>query len=244
MMALLRSILFAAIYYPGSVLVVSIAVIETLFGQRATIRGARRWALWHRWCAAHILGLRVKLEGILPQSGVLVVFKHESMFEAVETLALFDRPAVVMKQELVDMFGWGYVARAHGVIPVNRDAGASAMRAMIAAAKAAKAAGRPIILFPEGTRVPHGQTPPLRAGLAGLYKVLGLPVVPVALDTGRFSPKGSFIKKSGIVTMRVGETIPAGLPREEIEARVFAAINALNDPPGQSQAARHPDPAR
>jgi 1-acyl-sn-glycerol-3-phosphate acyltransferase len=227
-MALLRSILFAFIYYAGSVIVVSVAVMETFSGQEATIRGARRWALWHRWCADHILGLRVHLEGVLPQSGALVVFKHESMFEAVETLALFDRPAVVMKQELVDMFGWGYVARAHGVIPVNRDAGASAMRAMIAAAKAAKVAGRPIILFPEGTRVPHGERPPLRAGLAGLYKVLGLPVVPVALDTGRFSPKGSFIKKSGIVTMQVGDPIPPGLPREEIEARVHAAINRLN----------------
>ncbi len=209
-------------------ILVAFAALETLFGQEATIRGARRWALWHRWCAAHLLGLRVRLEGTLPQSGALVVFKHESMFEAVETLALFDRPAVVMKQELVDMFGWGYVARAHGVIPVNRDAGASAMRAMITAAKAAKAAGRPIILFPEGTRVPHGESPPLRAGLAGLYKVLGLPVVPVALDTGRFSPKGSFIKKGGIVMMRVGEPIPPGLPREEIEARVHAAINVLN----------------
>ena len=227
-MALIRSLLFAGIFYSGSVIVISFAVIESLVGQEATIRGARRWALWHRWCARWLLGLATRVEGSLPQSGALIVFKHESMFEAVETLALFDKPAVVMKQELLDMFGWGYVARRHGVIPVNREAGASAMRAMISAAKAAKAAGRPIILFPEGTRVPHGQSPPLRAGLAGLYKVLGLPVVPVALDSGKFSPRGSFVKQGGIVTMRVGEAIPAGLSREEIEARVHVGINALN----------------
>ena len=227
-MALIRSLLFAGIFYSGSVIVISFAVIESLFGQEATIRGARRWALWHRWCARSLLGLSTRVEGTLPQSGALIVFKHESMFEAVETLALFDRPAVVMKQELLDMFGWGYVARRHGVIPVNREAGASAMRAMISAAKAAKTAGRPIILFPEGTRVPHGQSPPLRAGLAGLYKVLGLPVVPVALDSGKFSPRGSFVKQGGVVTMRVGEAIPAGLSREEIEARVHLGINALS----------------
>jgi 1-acyl-sn-glycerol-3-phosphate acyltransferase len=228
MTALLRSLLFVIIFYIGSLFVVGAAVLAVPFGQDAVIRGSRTWALWHRWCAAHLLGIRTHLIGTLPQTGALVVFKHESMFEAIETLALFDRPAVVMKQELVDMFGWGYVARRHGVIPVNRDAGASAMRQMIAAAKAAKTAGRPVILFPEGTRVPHGETPELRAGLAGLYKVLGLPVVPVALDSGRFSPKGSFVKSSGIVTMKVGETIPAGLARTEIEARVFDAINALN----------------
>ncbi len=227
-MALIRSLLFAGIFYSGSVMVISVAVIESLFGQEATVRGARRWALWHRWCARWLLGLTTRVEGILPQSGALIVFKHESMFETVETLALFDRPAVVLKQELLDMFGWGFVARRHGVIPVNRDAGATAMRAMISAAKAAKAAGRPIILFPEGTRVPHGESPPLRAGLAGIYKVLGLPVVPVALDSGRFSPRGSFIKHAGIVTLRVGEPIPPGLSREDIEARVHVGINALN----------------
>ena len=104
----------------------------------------------------------------------------------------------------------------------------AAMRRMIAQAKRAKESGRPIILFPEGTRVPHGETPPLRAGLAGLYKILGLPVIPVALNSGKVWPNG-FLKQAGIVTVKVGEPIPPGLPREEIEARVHAAINVLND---------------
>ena len=93
--------------------------------------------------------------------------------------------------------------------------------------KRAKASGRPIILFPEGTRVPHGEQPELRAGLAGLYKILGLPVIPVALDSGKLWPRG-FVKRPGIVTLSVGAEIPPGLPREDIEARVHKAITALN----------------
>lgn len=226
-MNLLRSLLFALFFYPGSVVLVLAALAAVPFGPDAIVSGSRRWARWHRWCARVFLGIETRIEGVLPQTASLVVLKHESMFETIETLVLFDQPAVVMKKELVDIFGWGHVARKHGVIPVDRDAGAAAMRQMIAAAKAAKAADRPIVLFPEGTRVPHGQRPPLRAGFAGLYKVLGLPVVPVALDAGKVWPRG-FVKRPGIVRLKVGEPIPPGLPRDEVEARVHAAINALN----------------
>ena len=227
MIAFIRSCLFNLIFYPGSVITVSAAVLAVPFGQNAVIAGARNWALWHRWCARYLLGIRVNVIGKIGQEQALYVFKHESMFETIETLVLFDKPVVVMKQELVDMFGWGYVARAQGVIPVDRNAGSAAMRRMIAAAKTAKESGRPIVIFPEGTRVPHGKCPELRAGLAGLYKILGLPVIPIAVDSGKIWPR-SFVKKAGIVTMQTGATIPPGLPREEIEARVHAAINALN----------------
>lgn len=226
-MAVLRSTLFAIIFYLGSIVMVLAAIASVPFGQGAIIAASRRWARWHRWCAAVLLGIRSEVIGTLPQRDALIVFKHEAMFETIEVLTLFDAPAVVMKQELIDIFGWGYVALRHGVIPVDREAGASALRHMLTAAKAAKAQHRPVILFPEGTRVAHGETPPLRAGFAGLYKILGLPVVPVALDSGKVWPRG-FLRRPGTVTMLVGETIPPGLPREEVEARVHAAINALS----------------
>lgn len=227
-MALLRSLLHALIFYPGSFIVVLIAVLSVPFGSKAVIAGSKRWGRWHRWCAQHILGIRIRFDGMLPEEPWFFVFKHESMFETPETLVLFARPVVVMKQQLVDIPGWGWVARSFGVIPVDREAGATAMRRMIAAARDAKAAGRPVVLFPEGTRVAHGQAPPLQAGFAGLYKVLGLPVIPVALDSGKLWPRNSFIKHAGIVTLKVGEPIPPGLSREEVESRVHAAINALN----------------
>ncbi len=226
-MATLRSLIFPLVFHPIGAVLVFAAILGSWFGQGGVIWGARKWAQWHRLCARYILGVQGRIEGSLDQGQALYVFKHESMYEAIETLALFERPIVVMKEELLAVPFWGYASRKHGSIGVDRDAGSAAMRAMIAAARTAKASGRPIVLFPEGTRVPHGEAPALKAGLAGLYKILDLPVIPVALDAGRLWPRG-FVKQPGVVTFKVGEVIPAGLPRAEIEVRVHKAINALN----------------
>jgi 1-acyl-sn-glycerol-3-phosphate acyltransferase len=179
-------------------------------------------------CAKWILGITSEVVGTLPQGAALVAIKHESNFETFELLVLFDQPAVVMKKELVDIPIWGTLARWHGVIPVDRATGGSALRAMLKAAKAAVAQHRPIILFPEGTRTPPGATPALKSGLAGLYKTLRLPIVPVALQSGRLCPRNQLIRRPGVVLWLVGAPIPAGLEREEMERRVHQAINLLN----------------
>lgn len=226
--ALLRSIGFAIFFYGGSVFIVLSAFLAFPLFPATVGPIARVWARWHHVCCRWLLGQHLVIEGDLPSAPVLYVFKHESMFETIELPRLFDRPAVMTKRELLDLPVWGRVARDYGLIPVERDAGAKALRAMLVAAKAAIAQGRPICLFAEGTRVPHGESPPLRAGFAGLYKLLGVPVVPVALDSGRLSPRGSFVKRPGTITFRVGQAIPQGLPREEVETMVHKAINALN----------------
>nr|MDP9414788.1 1-acyl-sn-glycerol-3-phosphate acyltransferase [Pseudomonadota bacterium] len=157
--------------------------------------------------------------------------KHQSMFETIEIVLLLEEPAVVLKRQLADIPLWGWAAQRYGVIPVDREGGAAALRRMLKAAQAAVSEGRPIAIFPEGTRVGPGEQPPLQAGFAGLYRALGLPVVPVALDSGRLWPRRSFSKRPGVVTMRFGDPIPPGLPRKDVEARVHAAINALDAVP-------------
>lgn len=226
-MPLIRSLLFALFFYAGTVVIVLAAFPAALAGRGAVVAATHAWARWHRWSARALLGVETRVEGVLPAGPAIVALKHQSMFETIETLVLFDRPAVVMKRQLVDIPGFGWVARRYGVIAVDREGGAAALRDMVGDARAAVREGRQIVIFPEGTRVPPGETPPLQPGFAGLYKMLGLPVVPIALDSGRFLRRRIFVKRPGRVTMRVGETIPPGLPRAEIEARVHAAINVL-----------------
>lgn len=224
--ALLRSLAFYTLFYGVSALMVILSVIAVVVRPKALRAVVALWGDWHLWCTQNLLGIKVVLDGDLPQGPVLIAVKHESFFEAIDTPRLFTDPAVFAKQELFGIPGWGHSALVYGLIPVARDNGAKTLRQMLALAKQRLDEGRALVIFPEGTRVPHGSRPSLQAGFAGLYKLLRLPVVPIAVDSGRTYHRA--IKRPGQITYKVGETIPAGLPRDEVEARVHAAINALN----------------
>jgi len=224
----LRSLLFMIVFYIGSGLYALFALIVGVVAP-STVRGiATSWGWFHRISARWLLGQKVVMKGRLPPGDFLYVLKHESMFETIDMLCVFHHPAVVAKRELFDIPVWGTIAERYGLIPVERSAGAKALRILRQAASAATAEGRAICLFAEGTRVPHGQRPPLQSGFAGLYALLRLPVVPIALDSGLVSPRRKFLKRAGTITYLVGDVIPAGLDRREAEARAHAAINALN----------------
>lgn len=225
-MAAVRSLLYAAIFYPATVLWVLAGIVATAFGRGPTLVIVHSWVDIHHWLCEAVLEIRTRVEGEIPAGPYLIAVKHEAMFETLEMVRLSNLPVIVMKRELADIPLFGTLTRRYGVIPVERKAGAKALREMVAAGREALATGRPVIIFPEGTRVKSGAAPPLRSGFAGLYRALGLPVVPVAVDSGRLWGRG-IVHRPGTVTFKVGETIPAGLKRDEIEARVHAAINAL-----------------
>ena len=224
MVAFLRSVLFHLIFYPGSAIVASGIAIAGAFSTPAIRSGSNIWARWFIWCADVFLGIRVVVRGRIPNESVIVASKHTSAYETILTLYLFHHPAVVMKAELRSIPIWGRISAKHGSIFVARDKAGAALKSMIRQARARSAEGRPVFIFPEGTRVPYGSSPPLKAGLYGIYAGLNVPVVPVAHDAGRLWTRG-FVKRPGIVTLCFQPEIPPRLPREEKEARVHEAIN-------------------
>lgn len=225
-MALLRSLLYAAIFYPLTLFWVLAGVVAALFGRRPTLAVVLSWVELHHWLARNLLGIRIRVEGTIPSGAHLIAVKHQSMLETLEMVRLTHLPVIVIKKELADIPLFGWLTRRYGVIPVERSAGARALRALVEDGKEAVATGRPVIIYPEGTRVQVGETPELRSGFAALYRALSLPVVPVAVDSGRLWGRG-LVHRGGIVTLKVGDAIPAGLKRGEVEARVHGAINAL-----------------
>ena len=225
-----RSLLFYAVFYTASIYYVLGSVLMAWVSPRHLRHFPDAWSGFHRTCMRVFLGITVRETGARPEGTALYAIKHESFFEAIDLPNTLDHPVPFAKEELFRIPGWGRAAKAYGAVTVYRDQGAKALRSMLAQAKQHIGAGRPLAIFPEGTRVAHGTRPPLQAGFAGLYRLLGLPVVPVAVDSGPLYHR--LWKRPGTIRLHFGEAIEPGLPREEIEARVHAAINLMNAPEG------------
>ena len=232
-MAAARSLLYAAIFYPLTVLWVLFGIVAAVFGRKPTLAIVLSWAAIHHWLIRHVLKIRVSIEGTIPPGPHLIAVKHQSMLETLEMMRVTHVPVIVIKKELADIPFFGWITRRYGVIPVERSAGAKALRSLVQEGKQAIATGRSVIIYPEGTRVRVGEMPNLRSGFAALYRALGLPVVPVAVDSGRLWGRG-FVHHSGTVTLKIGNTVPPGLGRDAVEQQVHSALNALESGPEAS----------
>jgi 1-acyl-sn-glycerol-3-phosphate acyltransferase len=205
------------------------------------LAGPRRWLdgpynLWTRLILGgfnRIIGVRTELRGLerLPPEPVLVASKHQAMWDTVIFQALLHAPALVLKRELLSIPVYGWYARKFGMIAVDREAHASALRGMVRSARARFAEDRSVVIFPEGTRARPGEAHPYRPGVAALYRQLGCPCVPVALTSGLCWPRSGYGYRPGTIILEVLEPIPPGLSRAafmaELESRIEGAAARL-----------------
>ncbi len=229
-MLYLRSALFLVWFIAVSVIMNVGALAILLLPSGLTIRAANLWARLVLFGLKWIAGTRVAVRGHLEDPRVLVAAKHYSMWETVALLALLPGPAIVLKQSLLRVPLYGWYCRKMRMIAIDRKAGAKAIRLMHDQAERALAEGRPIVIFPEGTRRKPGAPPHYKSGVAGLYAQLHVPCVPVAHNSGLFWA-GGFLRKPGTIILEFLPAIPPGLPRRDfmllLESRIEEASNRL-----------------
>ena len=232
-MTALRSLLFNIVFFIWSMGFHLLCLPLLAAPKVATFRAGRFWVRVSLWLLALICGLRHRIDGRenLPQGPCIIAAKHQSAWDTLIFSQFLEMPSYVIKRELIwfPLFGW-YLYKL-GVIAVDRAGGAKALRALISQAQALAAAGRPIVIYPEGTRTAPGQQRPYQPGIAALYRQLDLPVVPVALNSGLFWGRRSFLKRPGCIRLEILPPIPPGLDRKvflkELESRIEGASARL-----------------
>lgn len=187
-------------------------------------------------------GVRQQVRGRenLPPPPYILASKHQSAWETFALPTVVDRPAIVLRRNLYRIPVLGWYLRAAGMIAIDRAGRAAALRQMLVEAKAAVADARPILIFPEGTRIAPGAHRPLHVGIAALYDALKIPVVPVAVNSGLYWPRGSLAKRPGRIVLEILPPLPAGLPRAALTKRLHAAINEASDRLVDEACARDP----
>jgi len=222
----LRSALFNAAFFGMTAVMAAIGLPLLLLPRGALWTFARFWVRLVLWLLRLLVGIRVRVSGAehLPDGPGLVAAQHQSAFDTIIWLALLPRPAVVLKRELLRIPIYGWFCRKFGMIPIDRTAGGAAIRALLRGADAAVAAGRPVLIFPEGTRTEPGAQHPFQPGVAALARRIGGAVVPVATDSGRHWGRRAFRKLPGTISIAVLPPIPVTADRDHLVAQLESAI--------------------
>jgi 1-acyl-sn-glycerol-3-phosphate acyltransferase len=229
-----RALLFNLFFYVWTTLLSVLTLPAYPFLSERGMRWvARFWMHGLQAVLRLVVGLSYEVRGRerLPPGPAIIASKHQSAWETLIFHVLVPDLAVGLKYELtrIPIFGW-YLMRG-GAIRIDRGGAARALRSLVDGARAAAARGVSILIFPEGTRRAPEDPPDYKPGVAAVYTALDLPVVPVALNSGLFWSRRSFLKRPGRITVQFLEPIPPGLDRRtfmaELQRRIETATARL-----------------
>ncbi|HUG62713.1 MAG TPA: lysophospholipid acyltransferase family protein [Methylomirabilota bacterium] len=226
-----RSVLFNVLFYLLMIAMMIVCAPVMVLGRPAALSAVRLFSRLSMALHRAVTGIRHEYRGFdsIPPGGSLVALKHQSVWETIALLAHLPAPAFVLKKELmrIPLFGWW--ARASGMIAVDRSGGVAALHEMTRDARAAVTEGRQVMIFPEGTRREAGAPPDYKPGIVHLYRELGAPIVPVALNSGLFWPRRTLVHRKGAIVAEVQLIIPAGLEPRQAFRRMRDEIETACD---------------
>jgi 1-acyl-sn-glycerol-3-phosphate acyltransferase len=222
----LRSLVFNVLFYLNFLVWVVIALPTFLMPRAAMLRVADWWARCIILLMRIVCNIKVEFRGVdkIPKGPLIVASKHQSMWETISLLRFFEAPFFALKRELRFIPIFGLFLIKTDMIAIDRSAGGRALIAMARRARQEVLRGRQFIIFPEGTRRPVGAPPQYKSGIGLIYTDCGVPCVPVALNSGLFWPRRTFMRYPGTLVVEFLDPLPAGLPRDEFLTRMRNAI--------------------
>jgi len=239
----LRSLLFNLLFYPNFVFWALVALPTLAMPRKALLRVANWWAQSNIVMMRVICNIKVEYRGTekIPKGPLIVAAKHQSMWETISLLHFFDAPFFVLKRELLRIPIFGQYLMKADMVAIDRSSGRQALMKIAKRAGEEVRRGRQFVIFPEGTRRPPGAPPDYKAGVALIYADCGVPCLPVALNSGLFWPRRTFMRYPGTLVVEFLDPLPSGLPRGEFLSRVQSVIEEATDrlvAAGQAEQAR------
>jgi 1-acyl-sn-glycerol-3-phosphate acyltransferase len=227
----IRSLVFNILFYVAFLFWVVVALPTFVMPRAALMRVANWWAQSNILLMRVICNIKVEFRGTekIPKGPLIVAAKHQSMWETISLLRFFEAPFFVLKRELKFIPVFGLFLIKANMIAIDRSAGGRALLAMVRRAAREVRHGRQFVIFPEGTRRPVGAPPQYKPGVGQIYVACGVTCLPVALNSGLFWPRRSFMRYPGTLVVEFLDPLPPGLPRDEFLQRIRSVIEEATD---------------
>ncbi|MCP4924279.1 MAG: 1-acyl-sn-glycerol-3-phosphate acyltransferase [bacterium] len=230
---IIRSFIFHILFWVTSVSMLLILFVLSVIRipMRYSCYIIHWWGLMIFWILKWCNGITYEIRGRenLPEKSCVIAAKHQSAWDTIIYLTLFKNPAMVLKKELMMAPIYSTTVRHHEMIVVDRKRGMRALIDMVQQASKALSKGRHVVIFPEGTRSAPGSKTTYQPGIAGLYSKLDCPVVPVAVNSGVFWPRRTYIRHPGRIVLEFLPAIEPGLDRKTFMKRLENDIETATD---------------
>ena len=230
-MILLRSLVFNVAFYLAFIALMVVGSPCLFLSQKGTLYVVRLWARVSLWLLATICGTKIEFRNISlrPKGAAILAIKHQSFLETFALITVLDDFCYILKKELIAIPFFGWWLKASGQIAIDRAKRGGTLAALQVAVRDKLAAGSQVLIFPEGTRRPVGAPPLYKVGVAALVGSSGVPCVPVALNSGVFWPRRTFVRRPGTIVIEFLPALAANLGKRDLMEAIEGAIEPATD---------------
>ncbi len=233
---MIRNILFNFFFFSGIVLICLIFLPALILPQKITLTGGRIMGNWAKYCLKIFLSIQIIIKGkenIIKNEKFFIASSHQSMFETFYLQTIFNSPIFILKKELLKIPIFGYYLRKIGSISINRNKTTKEnLNFFDRILESVNKSNRPLLIFPQGTRVLPLERPKFKKGTSRIYETLKIKCQPVAINSGYVWPKGQNMGKNKTITISILEPINPGLNSEifltTLEKNIYSELDIIN----------------
>ena len=233
---MIKNFLFSIFFFIG-IIVISIVFIPSFFLPRKIVLfGGKLMGYWSALCLKFILSTKITLKGrenIINDRKFFIASSHQSMFETFYLQTVFNSPIFILKKELLNIPIFGWYLKKIGSISIKRDKiTKDNLNFLENISNRVKNSDRPLIIFPQATRVPPSERPNFKKGVARIYEELKIDCIPIAINSGYVWPKNSIKNSNKEITISILKPISPGLNKDEflntLQKRIYSELDLLN----------------
>ena len=233
---MIRNFLFSLLFFTGIIFISIIFLPSLFFPKKIVLIGGKLMGFWASFCLKFVMSIKITIKGkenIINNEKFFIAASHQSMFETFYLQTIFNSPIFILKKELllIPIFGW-YLKKIGSISIKRNKVTKDNLGFFDNISKIISRSNRPLIIFPQGTRVLPDERPPFKKGVSRIYEQLNVTCQPVAINSGYVWPKKGAKRSNKTITISVLKPIPAGLTKENfveiLEKNIYSELDLLN----------------